>query len=106
MEEHESSYYSNNSVNNFRQIVAVPHTADSTEYKEALKTRLYMGTEGGVVGSLEKYACDVLVLPTDSDNPADIAGTPTFNVPLGFGPVDISPELSSPNLVDRGPNVP
>ena len=98
IEPHENSYHSKYSVDTFRRILAVPHTIDSTEYKEALKTRLYMGTEGGVVGALEKYSCDVLVLPTDSDNPTDIVGTPTINVPLGFGPADISPELSSPNL--------
>lgn len=106
IEQDESSYYPKYSVDTFRKVLAVPHTVDSTEYQEALKTRLYMGTEGGIVGALEKYACDILVLPTDSDNPTDIAGTPTINVTLGFGAVDILPELSYPNLVDRGPNVP
>ncbi|KAL8642472.1 MAG: hypothetical protein Q9226_008506, partial [Calogaya cf. arnoldii] len=87
-------------------MAASPHTVDSKKYKDALATRLYMGDEGGVLGALENHNCDVLVLPTDSDNPTDLAGYPSINVPLGFGPADISPEYATPDLVDRGPNVP
>ncbi|KAL8760393.1 MAG: hypothetical protein Q9199_000017 [Rusavskia elegans] len=87
-------------------MAASPHAVDSKEYKNALKTRLYMGAEGGVLGALENHNCDVLVLPTHSDNPTDLAGYPLINIPLGFGPADISAEYATPDLVDRGPNVP
>ena len=106
IESHENEEFPKYSVDTFRKMAASPHTVDSKEYKDALETRLYMGAKGGVLGALENHNCDVLVLPTDSDNPTDLAGYPSINVPLGFGPADISPEYATPDLVDRGPNVP
>lgn len=106
IESHENEDFPKYSVDTFRKMAASPHAVDSKEYKNALKTRLYMGAEGGVLGALENHNCDVLVLPTDSDNPTDLAGYPSINIPLGFGPADISAEYATPDLVDRGPNVP
>jgi amidase len=106
IESHENEDFPKYSVDTFRKMAASPYTVDSKEYSDALQTRLYMGAEGGVLGALEEHNCDVLVLPTDSDNPTDLSGYPSINVPLGFGPADISAEYATPNLVDRGPNVP
>lgn len=76
------------------------------EYKEALELRLFMGSAGDVLGILEKYNRDVLVLPTKSDNPTDIGGYPTINMPMDFCDANTPIVHSSPNLVDKGPSVP
>ncbi|KAL8941352.1 MAG: hypothetical protein Q9216_002291 [Gyalolechia sp. 2 TL-2023] len=106
IESHETEDFPRYSVDTLRKMAASPYTVNSQEYQDALKTRLYMGAEGGVLGALEEHNCDVLVLPTDSDNPTNLAGFPSINIPLGFGPADISAEYATPNLVDRGPNIP
>lgn len=87
-------------------VIETIYTVDSKEYKDALETRLYMGAECGVLGALEEHNCDLFVLPTDSDNPTDLAGYPSISIPLVSGPADTSAEYATPNLVDRGPNVP
>ena len=103
---HENESFPQYNIEKFKRVLTSPQTPDSAEYKAALGTRLFMGAEGGVLGALEEHHCDVLALPTDSENPTDLSGYPAICVPLGFGPQDMDVEYSHPNLVDRGPNVP
>lgn len=59
-----------------------------------------------MLDAMENHTCSARVLPTDSDNPTDLAGHPSIDISLGFGPADISADYARANLVDHGPNVP
>ena len=83
-------------------------TNDSQEIWDAYQEDLYYGREGGVLGALDLYNLDALILPTTSSAylPA-LGGLPIINVPLGRHPDDtkISKDQKG-HLVQIGPNTP
>lgn len=106
IESHKEEEFPHYSTATLKMVLSWKQTTDSEEYREALKLRTFMGSEGGILGALQNHDCDVLALPTDSDNPTDIAGYPAISVPLGFGSTRHAVVRSHPHLVDRGPQVP
>ena len=78
------------------------------QFWQAYQASYYYGAEGGVLGALEKYNLDVLILPTDySSGPSARAGLPVVTVPLGSYPANTT-VVKSRNwgLVQVGPNIP
>ncbi|KAI6716130.1 amidase [Diplocarpon mali] len=74
----------------------------------AYQASYYYGAEGGVLGALEKYNLDALVLPTDyaPGLPAR-AGLPVVTVPMGSYPANTTVVRSQNwGLVQVGPNIP
>lgn len=67
-----------------------------------------MGGEGSILGALDKYNLDALILPTSySPGVAAIAGYPVITVPLGFYPKDTPVVYNDRGtLVVSGPNTP
>jgi amidase len=83
-------------------------TNDSQEVWEAYQEDLYWGREGGVLGALDLYDLDALILPTTSSVylPA-LGGLPIINVPLGRHPDDTEiVKDQKGHLVQIGPNIP
>jgi amidase len=67
----------------------------------------YFGSEGGVLGALETYELDALILPTDvSPELPAAAGLPVVTVPMGFYPSNTSVQMTDRGLVEVGPNIP
>ena len=78
------------------------------QFWQAYQASYYYGAEGGVLGALEKYNLDALILPTDySSGPSARAGLPVVTVPLGSYPANTT-VVKSRNwgLVQVGPNIP
>lgn len=78
------------------------------QFWQAYQASYYYGAEGGVLGALEKYNLDALILPTDySSGPSARAGLPVVTVPLGSYPANTT-IVKSRNwgLVQVGPNIP
>lgn len=83
----------------------------SEKYKKMVEQEQFFGGEGGILGAMEKYNLDVLVVPADQDIANDLAakmGFPAISVPLGFWPEDTPVELDEdkPNLVIIAPGMP
>jgi amidase len=69
---------------------------------------LFLGGEGGLLGTLTRHNLDAVVLPTSfSSTWAAIVGAPIVTVPLGFYPANatVVPNRRG-NLVDSGPHIP
>lgn len=68
------------------------------------------GGSGGLLGTLEQYDLDAVILPTSfASSWAAIVGAPIVTVPMGFYPANATVVLSEPTiygLVDTGPHVP
>jgi amidase len=84
---------------------------DSKKYKDMVEQELSFGGDGGIIGAIEKYNLDVLVVPANQDIANDLAakmGFPAISVPLGFGPNDTAVEFDEdkPNLVTVAPGIP
>ena len=83
-------------------------TNDSQEVWDAYQEDMYYGREGGVLGALDLYNLDALILPSTSSAflPA-LGGLPIINVPLGRHPEDTKIiKDQKGHLVQIGPNVP
>ena len=67
-----------------------------------------MAKEQGIIGVLDRYALDALIMPTfASFHLPSIAGLPIVTVPLGFYPADTAITMNlKGNLVDVAPDVP
>lgn len=92
----------------WEQALSYNCTSDSQEVWEAYQADLYYGNEGGVLGVLDKYNLDALILPSTSSAylPA-LAGLPIISVPLGRHPDDSDVIMDDKgHLVQSGPNVP
>jgi len=84
---------------------------DSDKYKSMVEQELYFGGEGGIIGAMEKYKLDVLVVPSTLGIANDLAakmGFPVIAVPLGFWPegTPIEVENRKPGLVEVAPGIP
>ena len=74
----------------------------------ASQNLLHLSGEGSLLGTLDKYNLDALVLPTFTAAPlAALAGTPVVTVPLGVLGEDAK-TVRSPrwNMVESGPGMP
>lgn len=88
--------------------LALGFNNSDSKFWEAYQASYYYGAEGGVLGALEKYDVDVLILPTDySSGPSARAGLPVITVPMGSYPSNTT-VVTSRNwgLVEIGPNIP
>ena len=67
-----------------------------------------MAEEQGIVGALDRYGLDALVMPTfASFHLPSVAGLPIITVPLGFYPPDTAISMNiKGTLVNIAPNVP
>jgi amidase len=84
---------------------------NSEKYKKMVEQEQFFGGEGGILGAMEKYNLDVLVIPADQDIANDLAakmGFPAISVPLGFWPEDTPVKLKKDksNLVAVAPGMP
>jgi amidase len=84
---------------------------DSDEYKTMVQQELYFGGKGGILGAMEEYKLDVLVVPSTLGVANDLAakmGFPFISVPLGFWPEDtpIEHENRKNGLVKKAPGIP
>lgn len=83
-------------------------TDESKESYDAYQANLHMAEEQGIVGALDRYGLDALVMPTfASFHLPSIAGLPIVTVPLGFYPPDTAVAMNlKGTLIDIAPNVP
>ena len=83
-------------------------TNESHESYAAYKANLRMAEEDGVLGALEKYDLDALVMPTfTSFHLPAIAGLPVVTVPLGFFPSNTKVIANTKGtLINIAPGIP
>ena len=74
----------------------------------ALQENIFYGTEGGLLGALERHGLDAVILPSSFSPPfAAGVGAPAVTVPLGFyGDGEAVVMNPRGDLVDTGPGVP
>ncbi|KAK1771977.1 amidase [Phialemonium atrogriseum] len=83
---------------------------NSDKYKTMVEQERFYGGEGGILGAIDKYKLDFLIVPSSLGIGNDLAakmGFPVLGVPLGFYPEDIPIELDhcKPNLVRVAPGM-
>jgi hypothetical protein len=74
-------------LENFCGLKAEEVDVKSEKYKKMVEQEHFLGGEGGILGAMEKYKLDVLVVPAGKDIANDLAakmGLPAISVPLGF----------------------
>ena len=83
-------------------------TNTSPESFQAYQANLRMAEEDGVLGALDKYNLDALMMPTfASFHLPAIAGLPVITVPLGFYPADTPVVMNlKGTMVSVGPGIP
>lgn len=83
-------------------------TNESPESWAAYQANLLMAEEQGVLGVLDRYELDALVMPTfASFHLPAIAGLPIVTVPLGFFPAETRSTMNlKGTLVSVGPGIP
>lgn len=79
-----------------------------SEVWSAYQRNLYLGGQGGLLGALERYNLDAVVLPTfGASTISAIIGGPVITVPLGAYPGDTAVEYNRRgNLVEKAPGIP
>ncbi|KAI6416649.1 hypothetical protein MCOR20_000866 [Pyricularia oryzae] len=74
---------------------------------EAYRWNVEVGTEGGVIGALDRHGLDAIVLPTSwAYRWCAIIGCPVITVPLGYYPDDEKILYNPGGLVEYGPGIP
>ncbi|KAG2033388.1 amidase [Suillus americanus] len=83
-------------------------TMGDANYYAALLQQYYYGSNATILGALEKYDLDALIIPSSmSPGYAAIAGYPIVTVPLGYYPATTKVTYNSRGtLVSLGPNFP
>ena len=82
---------------------------ESDKYKDMVKQELYFGGEGGILGAMQKYKLDVLIVPSTIGIANDLAakmGFPAMAVPLGFWPEGTPIKKGNGDLVTVAPGIP
>ncbi|PVI02693.1 amidase signature enzyme [Periconia macrospinosa] len=80
----------------------------SPEFTQHYRENMYLGGEGGVLGALERYHLDAIVLPTKVayEIPA-LVGSPIITVPLGAAGSDVPvTKIKGWDEIDLAPGVP
>jgi amidase len=92
----------------FDAALALNFTNTSPEFWAAYQEALYLGGAGGLLGALDSYALDAVVLPTNvSPGISAIIGAPVITVPLGAYPANTTVVTNRRgNLNATAPNVP
>jgi amidase len=92
----------------FDAALALNFTNTSPEFWAAYQQDLYLGGPGGILGALDTYNLDAVVLPTDvSPGISAIIGGPVITVPLGAYPANTTVVTNQRgNLNATAPNVP
>jgi len=80
-------------------------------YRGMVEQEKFFGGEGGILGALDRYEVDVLVVPSSAGIGPDLAakmGFPELSVPLGFYPegTPIQHDGDRPHLVKVAPGIP
>ncbi|RDW77927.1 amidase-2 [Coleophoma crateriformis] len=90
------------------QALSLGYNNTDGRFWEAYQATSFFGGQGGVLGALEAFNLDALILPTDfAPGLPAYAGLPVVTVPMGFYPSNASVVLSENwNLVEIGPNIP
>ncbi|KIK43756.1 hypothetical protein CY34DRAFT_685511 [Suillus luteus UH-Slu-Lm8-n1] len=83
-------------------------TMGDPNYYTALLQQYYYGSNATILGALEKYDLDALIIPSSmAPGYAAIAGYPIVTVPLGYYPASTNVTYNSRRtLVSLGPNFP
>ncbi|KAF7910290.1 hypothetical protein EAE99_011337 [Botrytis elliptica] len=77
------------------------------EFWRTYQRALDWGNEGGLLGVIERYKLDAVVLPSlFSSNWAAVVGAPIISVPMGAMPSDQPIVSDADGLVSVGPNIP
>ncbi|KAH3913869.1 hypothetical protein HBH56_095330 [Parastagonospora nodorum] len=91
----------------FDDALALNFSNTSPEFWAAYQEDLFLGGPGGLLGALDTYALDAVVLPTDySPSISAIIGGPVITVPLGAYPANTTVERTRRGLVAQGPGTP
>ncbi|KAH7333511.1 glutamyl-tRNA amidotransferase subunit A [Rhexocercosporidium sp. MPI-PUGE-AT-0058] len=73
----------------------------------AYQQNLYYGDDGGLLGAMERFKLDAIVMPADfAAHWAATVGTPIVTVPLGFYPSGTPVVKDSWGLVESAPKIP
>ena len=90
------------------QALALNFSNTSPEFFAAYQTNLQIAGPEGILGLLQNYSLDALILPTDfSPGLPALIGAPVVTVPLGAYPAS-EPVVKNMRgtLVETGPNIP
>ncbi|KAH8811102.1 amidase signature domain-containing protein [Xylogone sp. PMI_703] len=100
--------YPDRNVNTWITAINNNLTLDSAAFQLARANDLVAGSTATILGALEQYNLDALIMPSSSSpGVAAIAGYPIVTVPLGFYPGSTPPTTNSRGtLVTRGPHFP
>jgi amidase len=92
----------------FDESLALNFTNTSPQFWAAYQKDLYLGGPGGLLGALDTYNLDAVVLPTDvSPGISAIIGGPVITVPLGAYPANTTVVMNQRGTLNAtAPNVP
>lgn len=100
-------HYPDRDTADFDAALAVNFSNTSPEFWAAYQEDLYFGGPGGLLGALDTYDLDAVVLPTDnSPSISAIIGGPVITIPLGAYPANSTVETTRRRLVAQGPGTP
>ncbi|KAF2023760.1 amidase signature enzyme [Setomelanomma holmii] len=99
--------YPNRDTVAFDVMLTLNFTNTSPEFWAAYQEDLYLGGPGGILGALDTYNLDAVVLPTSySPSISAIIGAPVITVPMGAHLANTTVEKSTRGLVESAPNIP
>lgn len=100
--------YPDRNVATWLSAASLNITMGDADYYTALLEQYYYGSNATILGALEKYDLDALIIPSSmSPGYAAIAGYPIVTVPLGYYPATTNVTYNSRGtLVSLGPNFP
>jgi amidase len=103
--------YPERDIGKFLWTQAEGTDVDSDKQKSMVEQELYFGGEGGILGAMQKYKLDVLVVSSTLVIANDLAakmGFPLIAVPWGFWPegTPIEVESRKGGLVKVAPGIP
>ena len=52
-------------VDRWKQAMLEQHSMDSVKYKQAIAEDVWIGTSGTLIGAMEKYDLDAIIVPTE-----------------------------------------
>jgi amidase len=105
----DAELYPEKDIGKFLWTQAEGVEVDSDKYKHMLEQEAYFGGEGGILGALEKYKLDALILPSTNGIAGDLAakmGFPILVVPLGFWPAGTEIQKGESGLTEVAPGMP
>ncbi|KAI1357761.1 amidase [Xylaria arbuscula] len=84
---------------------------NSDKYRKMVAQELYYGGKGGILGAIDEYQLDAIIVPSTLGIANDLAakmGFPVMSVPLGFWPEETPIEYDTRNLglIKTAPGIP